>query len=348
MSETITYCVPGMSCGHCRAAITAEVSRCRRRRVRRRRPRHEARPDHRREPRRRGARRRDRRGRLRGGAAHDRTTPRSSPPSPPSWPSSSAPPHSPAAPSAAPRAAAAATDGDGDGRRPRPRPRGRATAGSRSSSPAAPRAARQSLPARVPHRRQARARPCKRLRRRAHQADAPHRRAPRHDRLPAPPPDPGARRHLAVPLTLHEAGSYRVFADFSVDGTPHTLADDLAVDGDRHAGARCPRRRRPRRPTASRVRLDRGPRPRRQGVEAALHRHAERATGRGCRTTSVRRATWSRCAKATSPSCTSTRTTDSAATSRRRFPSAGRYRLFLQFKVDGAFTPPRSPRRSSR
>jgi copper chaperone len=26
MSETITYSVPGMTCGHCRAAITAEVS----------------------------------------------------------------------------------------------------------------------------------------------------------------------------------------------------------------------------------------------------------------------------------------------------------------------------------
>ena len=26
MSETITYSVPGISCGHCRAAITAEVS----------------------------------------------------------------------------------------------------------------------------------------------------------------------------------------------------------------------------------------------------------------------------------------------------------------------------------
>ncbi len=26
MSETITYSVPGMSCGHCRVAITAEVS----------------------------------------------------------------------------------------------------------------------------------------------------------------------------------------------------------------------------------------------------------------------------------------------------------------------------------
>ena len=26
MNEAVTYTVPGMSCGHCRAAITAEVS----------------------------------------------------------------------------------------------------------------------------------------------------------------------------------------------------------------------------------------------------------------------------------------------------------------------------------
>jgi hypothetical protein len=34
-----------------------------------------------------------------------------------------------------------------------------------------------------------------------------------------------------VPVTLGDAGSYRVFADFSVDEKPHTLADDLTVDG---------------------------------------------------------------------------------------------------------------------
>jgi hypothetical protein len=34
-----------------------------------------------------------------------------------------------------------------------------------------------------------------------------------------------------VPVALHDAGSYRVFADFSVDGEPHTLAGDLTVDG---------------------------------------------------------------------------------------------------------------------
>ena len=35
----------------------------------------------------------------------------------------------------------------------------------------------------------------------------------------------------AIPVTLPDAGSYRVFADFSVDDTPSTLADDLTVDG---------------------------------------------------------------------------------------------------------------------
>ena len=38
-----------------------------------------------------------------------------------------------------------------------------------------------------------------------------------------------------TPLTLPQAGTYRVFADFSVDGTPTTLADDLQVDGDVHS-----------------------------------------------------------------------------------------------------------------
>jgi hypothetical protein len=34
-----------------------------------------------------------------------------------------------------------------------------------------------------------------------------------------------------TPVTLRDAGTYRVFADFSVDGKPRTLADDLTVDG---------------------------------------------------------------------------------------------------------------------
>jgi hypothetical protein len=35
----------------------------------------------------------------------------------------------------------------------------------------------------------------------------------------------------STPLRLDDAGSYRLFADFSHDGTPTTLASDLRVDG---------------------------------------------------------------------------------------------------------------------
>jgi hypothetical protein len=38
-----------------------------------------------------------------------------------------------------------------------------------------------------------------------------------------------------VPVTLREAGSYRLFADFSVNGKPQTLADDLTADGTIHS-----------------------------------------------------------------------------------------------------------------
>ena len=44
-------------------------------------------------------------------------------------------------------------------------------------------------------------------------------------------PTQNANGSWSVPLTLRDAGSYRVFADFYVDGTAHTLADDLLVDG---------------------------------------------------------------------------------------------------------------------
>ena len=36
----------------------------------------------------------------------------------------------------------------------------------------------------------------------------------------------------SVPVELRDAGTYRVFADFSVDGKPRTLAADVAVDGE--------------------------------------------------------------------------------------------------------------------
>jgi hypothetical protein len=44
-------------------------------------------------------------------------------------------------------------------------------------------------------------------------------------------PTQAADGSWSVPVTLPEAGTYRVFADFSTGGKPQTLADDLTVDG---------------------------------------------------------------------------------------------------------------------
>jgi hypothetical protein len=44
-------------------------------------------------------------------------------------------------------------------------------------------------------------------------------------------PTQNADGSWSVPVTLRDAGTYRVFADFSIDGKAHTLADDLVVDG---------------------------------------------------------------------------------------------------------------------
>jgi hypothetical protein len=42
----------------------------------------------------------------------------------------------------------------------------------------------------------------------------------------------GADGTWSAPITIAEAGAYRVFADFQRDGEAHTLAADLAVDGE--------------------------------------------------------------------------------------------------------------------
>jgi hypothetical protein len=44
-------------------------------------------------------------------------------------------------------------------------------------------------------------------------------------------PTQAADGSWSVPVTLPDAGSYRVFADFSVGGKAQTLADDVTVDG---------------------------------------------------------------------------------------------------------------------
>ena len=79
----------------------------------------------------------------------------------------------------------------------------------------------------------------------------------------------------SVPVTLDDAGTYRVFADFSVDGTARTLATDLTVDGAvrRRAAARPGDRRRGRRPARA---PRRGASTAGASLELALHRHARR------------------------------------------------------------------------
>ena len=44
-------------------------------------------------------------------------------------------------------------------------------------------------------------------------------------------PTEGPDGTWSVPVTLRDAGSYRVFADFSTKGKAYTLADDVTVDG---------------------------------------------------------------------------------------------------------------------
>ena len=68
-----------------------------------------------------------------------------------------------------------------------------------------------------------------------------------------------------------------------------------------------------------------------------VHRHPRRPAGHRLQPYLGAAATWSRCARATSPTCTCTRTRRDSrwASVHGRIPVAGRYRLFLQFKHDG-------------
>ncbi len=64
-------------------------------------------------------------------------------------------------------------------------------------------------------------------------------------------PELAADGTWSAPITLADAGAYRVFADFQRDGEAHTLAADLTVDGEADYA---PLARRPAwpRPTATR------------------------------------------------------------------------------------------------
>ena len=135
-----------------------------------------------------------------------------------------------------------------------------------------------------------------------------------------------------VPLTLHEPGSYRVFADFAVDGRPHTLADDLATDGA-VTWQPLPRPARIATTDGFRVRLAEGPT--QADAESSL-RFVVTQHGRRVKTQDYLGAKGHLVALREGDLAflhvhPDSETLDFEAA----FPSAGHYRLFLQFKVAG-------------
>ena len=334
---TTTYLVPGMTCDHCKVAVTEEVTKVAGVAAVERRPRHQARP-HRRRRRPRGAGRRHRRGRLRRGGRREparearrlrrragagvrrrrvRGQParrpsraRRRPTSPPTW-------------AGWPR------------RRCRCAASRSATTASRSSSRArtAQPGRRFELAFRIADRRGQTVR----------DFDVEHTKrmhfiVVRRDMTgfqhlhPTQRPDGS----WSVPVTLPDAGSYRVFADFSVGDKPHTLADDLTVDGSVRSHALPGAGRRAPTSTASRVTLTS------RAAGARLHRHARRQPGRHPGLPG-RQGPPRRAARGRSRLPARAPRRGPPRGSRPTFPTAGRYRLFLQFKTATAgSTPPRS------
>jgi hypothetical protein len=135
-----------------------------------------------------------------------------------------------------------------------------------------------------------------------------------------------------VPMTLPDAGSYRVFADFSVNGKPHTLADDVTVDGTVRS------RELPAAVTdvdvdGLRVSL----------TEGASHAGQESELGftvtRNGRPVSVQDYLGAKghlvALRQGDLAFLHVHPDESSLTFMATFPTAGRYRLFLQFQVEG-------------
>jgi hypothetical protein len=135
-----------------------------------------------------------------------------------------------------------------------------------------------------------------------------------------------------VPVTLSDAGSYRVFADFSVNDKPYTLADDVTVDGT-------VRSRELPAPVKSidvdglRVRL----------TESASHAGEESELGftvtRGGRPVAIENYLGAKghlvALRQGDLAFLHVHPDENSLKFMATFPTAGRYRLFLQFQVDG-------------
>jgi YD repeat-containing protein len=127
----------------------------------------------------------------------------------------------------------------------------------------------------------------------------------------------------SVPLALREPGAYRVFADFSVGGEPRTLATDLAIDGD--------------------VRTTPLPAPTRtvqtDGLEVTMSDDLRFSITRDGRPVAVQDYLGAKghlvALREGDLAFLHVHPDERSLRFEATFPTAGRYRLFLQFQVDG-------------
>jgi hypothetical protein len=159
-------------------------------------------------------------------------------------------------------------------------------------------------------------------------------------------PELGADGEWSTPLTLPEPGAYRVFADFKRGAKAHTLAGDLFVDGDASYRPLPEPAATATTATGYDVRLDAG------GVRAgepAELRFSVTRDGRAVRTepylgagghlVALREGDLAYLhvhpAGHDEPAAHGESAAHDAIAFETGFPSAGRYRLYLQFKDDG-------------
>jgi hypothetical protein len=145
-------------------------------------------------------------------------------------------------------------------------------------------------------------------------------------------PNQAADGTWSVPVTLRDAGSYRVFADFSVNGKPHTLADDIAVDGTLRS-RELPAPARTAVVDGLRVTLTEGAA--KAGSESAL----AFTVRRGGKPVAVEDYLGAKghlvALRQGDLAFLHVHPDEDSLRFMATFPTAGRYRLFLQFKVDG-------------
>jgi hypothetical protein len=148
-------------------------------------------------------------------------------------------------------------------------------------------------------------------------------------------PELAADGTWSAPLTLPQAGSYRLFADFSYEGEAHTLASDLRVDGDAAlAPLPAPAGEATSAPSGDRVAFSGGEHPR-AGQETTLRFAIER-DGKPAEIEPYLGADGHLVAlREGDLAFLHVHPTGAGPSFATTFPSAGRYRLFLQYKVAG-------------